>query len=104
MSPKLKSLLNAQLASEPYFGPEAPQRIYALTMIAGSPENSLAVSTEATRECGRILREECRGLILSKPDGSRLAQDLAHLPRARAAVEARSIGCSTVLRQSRGAE
>lgn len=106
MSPKLNSLLNAQLASDPFYGADAPQRIYALTVIAGDPETPLLVATQATRACSQLLKEECIGLVLSKPDASRLAQDLTNLPRARAGIEARSVASSDVMRRARlgGAE
>ncbi len=106
MSPILRLLLEVQLTSDPFYGADTPQRIYGLTLIAGSPETPLALATEATRECNRMLREECAGLVLSRADGSNLVSDLKGLPRARAAIESRSLASSTLLWQSRqrGAE
>jgi len=104
MTRTLSTLLARRLV-ELNSGDDACAKISALTMIAGAPETNLLTATEATRECGRILKEECAGLVLSSADGSRLAQDVAHLPRAKAAFIARSVASSTVAyaaRQARG--
>jgi hypothetical protein len=102
----LNKLLIAKLA-ELDRGDSAPAMIEALTYVAGDTTTDIRIATEATAKVAELLRQECQGLVLSRADGSNLFHDLRGLPRARQAIEARSIASSKVMwhaRQSRGAE